>query len=410
MEEILQLSRYFIRILKRDFRRTCLEKSLMAGRLTIITGQRGVGKTVFLVQHLLDFCENDQLIDKALYLPADHFSFAGKSLFETARHFYQLGCRLLCIDEIHKYPAWSKELKSIYDTFPGLQVVASGSSALEICKGSHDLSRRAGVFSLPGLSFREFIGIRLSLSLPVYSLSDLLAAHEKLAAEIVATVESRQQKILALFQDYLTRGCFPYFQEFPDVRLYHLSLEQNMHHSVESDLPAIYPNLTGASVMKIKRLLAFIAGCVPFTPDLKSLKQLLEIGDERTLKTYLRYLEDCGVIRTVTRSGYGMRAFEKPEKIYLDNPNQLYALSGGRPPNPGTLRETFFLNAVASRHAVSIPARGDFRVDNDKIVEIGGRSKGFSQIGTVPNSFLALDDVEVGVGRKIPLWLFGFLH
>ncbi len=225
--------------------------------------------------------------------------------------------------------------------------MASGSSALEIRKGSHDLSRRAGVFSLPGLSFREFIGIRLSLSLPVYSLSDLLA---------------------------------------------------------------IYPNLTGASVMKIKRLRAFIAGCVPFTPDLKNLKQLLEIGDERTLKTYPKYLEDCGIIRTVTRSSYGIRAFEKPEKIYLDNPNQLYALSGGRPPNPGTLRETFYINALASRHAVSIPARGDFRVDNDKVVEIGGRSKGFSQIGTVPNSFLALDDVEVGVGRKIPRWLFGFLH
>ncbi len=410
MEEILQLSRYFVRILKRDFRRTCLEKSLMAGRLTIITGQRGVGKTVFLVQHLLDFCENDQTADQALYLPVDHFSFAGKSLFETARHFYQLGCRLLCVDEIHKYPAWSKELKSIYDTFPGLQVVASGSSALKIRKGSHDLSRRAGVFSLPGLSFREFIGIRLALDLPVFALSDLLTGHEKIAADIVAAVESRKQKLLALFHDYLACGCFPYFQEFPDVRLYHLSLEQNMHHAVESDLPAIYPNLTGSSIMKIKRLLAFIAGCVPFKPDLKKLKQLLEIGDERTLKTYLKYLEDCGVIRTVTRSGYGMRELEKPEKIYLDNPNQLYALAGGRSPNSGTLRETFFLNAVAPRHAVSIPARGDFLVDNETVIEIGGRNKGFSQISSTANSFLAVDDVEVDVGKKVPLWLFGLLH
>lgn len=410
MEDILQLSRYFVRILKRDYRRSCLEKSLLSGRLSIITGQRGAGKTVFLVQYLLDFCAGNHLSEKALYLPVDHFSFAGKSLFETARHFCQLGCRLICVDEIHKYASWSKELKSIYDTFPELQVVASGSSALEIRKGSHDLSRRAGVFSLPGLSFREFIGIRLGINPPVFSLSDILKSHEKIAAEMVEIIAAKEQKILALFRDYLTYGCFPYFQEFPDVRLYHLSLEQNMHHAVESDLPAIYPNLTGGSIMKIKRLLAFIAGSVPFTPDLKSLKQLIEIGDERTLKTYLKYLEDCGVIRTVSRSGHGMREFEKPERIYLDNPNQLHALASGNNLNIGNLRETFFLHAVARQHAVSIPARGDFLIDHDLVIEVGGKNKSFSQIRSASTSFLAIDDVEVGVGNKIPLWLFGFLH
>jgi predicted AAA+ superfamily ATPase len=410
MEEILQLSRYFVRMLKRDYRRSCLEKSMLSGRLSIITGQRGAGKTVFLIQYLLDFCEGDYLTEKALYLPVDHFSFAGKSLFETARHFSQLGCRLLCVDEIHKYPAWSKELKSIYDTYPGLKVVATGSSALEIRKGSHDLSRRAGLFSLPGLSFREFMGIQLALDLPVYSLSEILNGHEKIAAGIVELIESRQQKILALFRDYLVCGCFPYFQEFPDVRLYHLSLEQNMHYAVESDLPAIYPNLTGASILKIKRLLAFIAGCVPFTPDLKSLKQLLEIGDERTLKTYLKYLEDCGVIRTVSRSGHGMRELAKPEKIYLDNPNQLYAIAGGNRPNIGNLRETFFLNAIARQHAVTIPIRGDFLINHETLIEVGGKNKGFSQVSSAKNSFLAIEDIEIGIGNKVPLWLFGLLH
>ncbi len=410
IEELFRLSQNFIRINNREYVRYFLRTYPLKNRFSIVVGQRGVGKTTATIQHILSSYKNDIFTNSALYIQADHFLVGNHSLYEIAERFYNLGGEMICFDEIHKYPNWSTELKSIYDTFPKLTTVASGSSALEIYKGSRDLSRRAVVYKMFGMSFREFIEIELGINLKSAGLENIINNHQRIADSITNAVERKGKKILALFKSYLEYGYYPYFREYKNRELFYLTLEQNIHTTLESDLIAIYPSLSGNSIKKIKKLLMIIASSVPFTPDLKKLKTTLDVGDERTLKTYLKYLEDAGIILTVSKGGKGLRELEKPEKIYLNNPNLIHAISSRMPLEIGNLRETFFLNMVETSHKVSSPAQGDFLVDGRYTFEIGGKSKDFSQIKDIKNSFLGVDNTEIGVGNKIPLWLFGFLY
>ena len=410
IEELFRLSQNFIRINNREYVRYFLRTYPLKNRFSIVVGQRGVGKTTAIIQYILSSYKNDIFTNNALYIQADHFLVGGHSLYEIAEQFYNLGGEMICFDEIHKYPNWSTELKSIYDTFPKLIIVASGSSALEIYKGSHDLSRRAVVYKMFGMSFREFIEIELGINLKSAGLEDIINNHQRIAAGITDAVEKKGKKILALFKSYLEYGYYPYFREYKNRELFYLTLEQNIHTTLESDLIAIYPSLSGNSIKKIKKLLMIIASSVPFTPDLKKLKTMLDVGDERTLKTYLKYLEDAGIILTVSKGGRGLRELEKPEKIYLNNPNLIHAISSRMPLETGNLRETFFLNMAETSHKVSSPAQGDFLVNGRYTFEIGGKNKDFSQIKDIKNSFLGVDNTEIGVGNKIPLWLFGFLY
>jgi hypothetical protein len=213
-----------------------------------------------------------------------------------------------------------------------------------------------------------------------------------------------------MFKEYLQFGYFPYFYEFDDISLYYITLEQNIHTIIESDLSAIYPTLNGVSIKMIKKLLAIIAESVPFIPDLKRLKKMTEIGDERTLKNYLHYLEVGGAIMRLFKNGSRLRTLEKPVKIYLNNPNQIYAISGKGRENLGNIRETFFINMLSVFNDISASEHGDFLVGNKYTFEVGGKNKGFGQIKDMPESYLAIDDIETGIGRKIPLWLFGFLY
>ncbi|MEW6110004.1 MAG: AAA family ATPase, partial [Nitrospirota bacterium] len=398
------------RLNSRDYVRYFLRLDPFKSRFSIVVGQRGVGKTTAIIQHILASYENDIFTNKALYIQTDHFLIGSRSLYEIAEQFYNLGGEMICFDEIHKYPAWSTELKSIYDTFPKLKIIASGSSALEIYKGSRDLSRRAVVYRMAGMSFREFIELALGINLKSADIKDITQNHQRIAHEVIGMLEKKGRKILALFKEYLEYGYYPYFNEYKSSELYYITLEQNIHTALESDLIAIYPSLSGNSIKKIKKLLSIIAGSVPFTPDLKKLKILLDVGDERTLKTYLKYLEDAGIILTVSKSGRGLKELEKPEKIYLNNPNLTYAISGNIPVNIGTVRETFFLNMANAAHRVSIPAKGDFLIDGRYVFEVGGKNKSFAQISRIKNSFLAVGDIEIGIGNKIPLWVFGFLY
>ena len=410
IEGLFSLSQNFIRINNREYVRYFLRTYPLKNRFSIVVGQRGVGKTTAIIQHILSSYKNHIFTNSALYIQADHFLVGGHSLYEIAEQFYNLGGEMICFDEIHKYPNWSTELKSIYDTFPKLTIVASGSSALEIYKGSHDLSRRAVVYKMFGMSFREFIEIELGINLKSAGLEDIINNHQRIAAGITNAVEKKGKKILALFKSYLEYGYYPYFREYKNRELFYLTLEQNIHTTLESDLIAIYPSLSGTSIKKIKKLLMIIASSVPFTPDLKKLKTMLDVGDERTLKTYLKYLEDAGIIMTVSKGGRGLRELEKPEKIYLNNPNLIHAISSQIPLEIGNLRETFFLNMAETSHKVSSPARGDFFVNGRYTFEIGGKNKDFSQIKDIKNSFLGVDNTEIGVGNKIPLWLFGFIY
>ncbi|GAM11189.1 putative protein [Geobacter sp. OR-1] len=409
LHELETLSQTFLRLRNREFRRSFLDDNPLTARFSIIIGQRGIGKTTVLVQHLLS-CDNDRTSSRILYLPADHILVARSSLYSIADDFVKLGGELICFDEIHKYPDWSMELKSICDTFPSLRILASGSSALEITRGSHDLSRRAIVYKMHGMSFREFIILKTGIQLDRLPLAQLLSDHRQAAEAIVTTLEQTSHKVLALFREYLQYGFYPYFLEYPDLAQFQMTLEQNIHTTLESDLPAIHQALNGGSIRKIERLLAIIAGMVPYTPDLKTLKGLLGIGDERTLKTYLKYLEDAGVILTVARSGKGLRELEKPEKIYLNNPNLCHALAAGGEPASGPLRETFLLGMLRTAHRVTVPAKGDFLVDDSVTIEVGGKNKDASQLKGIDNGWLALDGIETGSGNRIPLWLFGFLY
>jgi predicted AAA+ superfamily ATPase len=276
-------------------------------------------------------------------------------------------------------------------------------------QGSHDLARRAIKYTMVGLSFREFLELDLQISLKAYSLSDILQNHMRLCAEIVDTLEAKSLKILPLFKRYLACGYYPYFFELPNEQVYFITLEQNLHTTIEGDLAAIYPHLSGSSVQKLKALLIFIAKSVPFTPNWNDIKNTLEIGDVRTLKTYFKYLEDASLIRSLGKENHKLSHISHPEKIYLDNPNQMHALTLGDH-NTGTLRETFFLDLLSLNHRVTLPAQGDFLIDGKFLFEVGGKNKGFKQVAEEKNAYVACDDIEEGVGRKIPLWLFGFLY
>lgn len=406
MDDLYRLSQTQLTIFNRTYKRYFLREHDLSHRLCIILGQRGIGKTTAMVQHLLEVAGQDKLSDTILYVQSDHFLMRDRNLYEIAEQFVQLGGKTICFDEIHKYPAWSMELKSITDTFPMLNVLASGSSALEIYKGSHDLSRRALQMRMWSMSFREFVEMSLGVTLPIYSLDSIMSEHDRVTHEVTDSLQ--EKKILALFKAYLRHGYYPFFFETQDEAVFRQLLNQNLHATLESDLIAAQPALTGNSVKKITKLLRIISTCVPFTPDLTKLTALTDVGDQRTLKTYLKYLEDCGLILGLSRSGRGLRELEKPDKIYLHNPNMIYAFASD--PNIGAIRETFFLNMIGTRHKVNAPRQGDFLVDKTYLFEIGGRNKNFSQIKDIPNSFLAVDDIEKGFGKTIPLWLFGFLY
>jgi predicted AAA+ superfamily ATPase len=409
LDEFYQLSQHFLEIHYQQYQRYFIRTVPLKQRLSVLIGERGVGKTTTLIQHLLSQVNQNRLSPKILYVQTDHFLMGQTSLYEIAEAFSLLGGQWIAFDEIHKYANWSAELKSIYDTFPNLNIIASGSSALEIHKGSHDLSRRAIVYQLRGLSFREYLELAHQFSFSAYTLTELLENHVQISSSILKTMAEQKAKILPHFKDYLRFGYYPYFYEVNDVNVYHMLVEQNIHTTIESDLLAIYPALNGNSIKKIKQLLSFIASAVPFTPNWNKLKTLLDIGDDRTLKTYFKYLEDAGLIQTLLRATSKMKKLEAPEKIYLNNPNQMAALNFDQE-QIGTVRETFFLNMLRAEHEVSFPEQGDFLVKNRYLFEVGGKKKGFEQVATEKDAYVACDDIEQGFGAKIPLWLFGFLY
>ncbi|MBS0655274.1 MAG: ATP-binding protein, partial [Verrucomicrobia bacterium] len=245
-------------------------------------------------------------------------------------------------------------------------------------KGSHDLARRAIKYEMLGLSLREYIELRFNIHLPSYPLSEIIQNHERLASQIIERCEAIDQKIIPLFQHYLKCGYYPYFFELPNEEFYFITLEQNIHATIEVDLAAIYPHLNGVSINKLKQLLIFIAKSVPFTPNWTTIKDTLEIGDARTVKTYFQYLQDAYLVRCVGKGNKKFDHMNSPEKVYLDNPNQMQALCAGAA-NSGSERETFFLDMLSLKHSVTLAQKGDFLIDGNMLFEIGGRKKTFEQ-------------------------------
>jgi predicted AAA+ superfamily ATPase len=407
-DTLFELSRQLVGQLLRQQRRQLGES--LSGRCHLLTGPRGVGKSTWTAQYLADKSPDYGSSTECLYLPADHFLLAGRSLYELAEVFVRRGGRLLCLDEVHRADHWSRDLKSLADTFPQLEILATGSSLLHLQKGSHDLSRRFLVHSMEGLSFREYLQLKHDLSLPVLPLHDLLADHRTHAASLLRQLAETGAPVLKHFQDYLRRGYYAYGLEFENEAAYVKTLQQSAQASLESDLPAVHPTITGASIKRIRRLLAAIAGNVPFTPDFAKMRRRLQIADDRTLKDYLAYLEDARLIRILRREGSPMGSMDKPDRIYLGDPNLASALCSPEQPDRGALREIFLLASLPPELPVCAAPKGHFLLDGRHTLEVGGPRKDSAQIKNLKNAYLAIDDIEQGSTQRIPLWLFGFLR
>ncbi|MDR1225379.1 MAG: AAA family ATPase [Prevotellaceae bacterium] len=366
-------------------------------RLVAIVGARGTGKTTLMLQHIKATFPDKS---KALYASLDNIWFSQNTLLDLAEKFHAYGGTHLFLDEVHKYPNWSIEVKNVYDSFPDLHVVFTGSSMLKIYSSEGDLSRRAISYSLAGLSFREFLLFENKLEVIPLALEEILTDHVEFASEITAEI-----KILPEFKRYLKHGYYPFYKE--DIASYPMRLQNAINIILENDLPAV-EHVEYLSVQKIKKMLMVVASMVPFTPNIVNLSSEIETGRNAIVK-YLDYLQKAGLILSLSSPKKNMGSMSKPDKIYLNNSNLLYALSDSSV-NAGTLRETFFANQLSVNHAVNTAMQGDFTVDKKYVFEVGGKGKGFKQIRDIKDSYVATDDIEIGYGCKIPLWLFGMTY
>lgn len=388
MEQLYQLFEARLAMTSTAFVRYLYPRINWDSKLIVILGARGVGKTTMVLQRILFSGQKEQ----SLYISADNTYFSSHSLFDTASRFYREGGKILYIDEVHKYPGWSAEVKMMYDNLRDLKVVATGSSILEIARGvDADLSRRAIPYTLEGLSFREYANLRLGINIPVSSLEDILSG------KYVFPTDSCRP--IALFKDYLSKGYFPFFQ----LDDYALRLENVINQTLEVDIPS-YVRMTVSTSMKLKKLMYVISRSVPFKPNFSEIGRAVS-ADRSTVSDYLVYMEKAGLIQRLMSSGTGMSVMEKVEKVYLDNTNFIYALT---PENPeiGNIRETFFQMALRPDHKVTASPVSDFVVDGHTF-EVGGKGKTSRQIQGIPDAYIVKDDIEYAHGNVIPLWAFG---
>lgn len=398
MEHLVEKCRRKVAEIPVRFSRSLLSEIEWQARLVGLKGARGIGKTTMMLQYLRQHYTDDA---GALYVSLDDLWFSTRRLVELADTFVKLGGHHIFLDEVHKYPDWSRELKNIYDDYPGLKVVFSGSSLLEILNARADLSRRALSYNMQGLSFREYLNMTLGTEFPVMSLEDVLANNIEISASIVSQI-----KPLAHFESYLEHGYYPFFKE--GIASYKLRLDEVVKFILEVELPLLR-GIGVAHVHKLKQLLMIIAESVPFTPNISKLSERIGIT-RNTLLSYLYALQEAGLTMHLQRDSRGVSRLQKPDKIYLENVNLANFLSQGVAER-GNLRESFFYNQVKFRHLVESPGGGgDFLVDGRFTFEVGGRGKDGSQIAGITDSFVAADGVEYGSGNRVPLWLFGFLY
>ncbi|MCQ2146471.1 MAG: AAA family ATPase [Bacteroidales bacterium] len=364
-------------------------------RLIGIKGPKGVGKSTLILQHIKESFSD---LGKILYVSLDNLWFASNSLIDLVEYHYTHGGTHIFLDEIHKYKHWQDAVKNIYDDYPDLHVVYTGSSILKLKAGDGDLSRRVRSYEMTGLSFREYLIFEGKLEYQVLSLEDILNNHVTIAADIVSRV-----KILPAFESYLKEGFYPFYKEEGDGYL--SRVQEVITQTIDMDIPAV-EEVEYGTLQKLKKLMMILSVQLPFIPKMNELYQELETNREQGLKL-LSLLEDAKLISMLKTPVKALKHLSAPDKLYLDNPNMMYALS--EKADIGTVRETFFNNQLSVNNKVSLPAKGDFKVDDRYLFEVGGRKKSFEQIKDEPDSFLAVDSVETGNGNRIPLWLFGFL-
>lgn len=391
MENLIQTYRMRLDMTPTAFVRSLHDSINWKNRLIGIIGQKGVGKSTMILQHIKLF-DN---VEESLYVQADDFYFSGHRIFDLALDFFQRGGKRLYIDEIHKYSGWTTEIKMIYDQLPLLQVVYSGSSILDLKKGGKaDLSRRTREYSMPILSFREYLNISNGWQLRSSTLEEILSGK--------VDFPYRENRPLKYYREYLKQGCYPYFSEedFP------IKLKQAVNATVEDDIPK-YAELTVAAAAKLKKLMYMLALSVPYKPNYTTLARDLEIS-RNTLPDYIDYLEKSGLFNSLKEKSNGDGILQKVEKLYLDNANIIYAL-GLDKADEGTIRETMFLSWLKDNYKVCSSKVSDFEIDGITF-EVGGRNKTGKQLKEVANGYIVKDNIEYAAGSVIPIWMFGFVY
>lgn len=373
------------------FKRYNYDKLPWEARLVGLMGPRGIGKSTLILQHIKSKSPEEKA--KSLYVSADHSYFTTSTLIETANQFVREGGEWLYIDEVHKYEGWSQELKQIYDSHPGLHVFFTGSSILDIIDGEADLSRRVILFDMQGLSFREYLEMFHGIKTPIRSLEDILNGKTE--------IEGLQHPI-PLFNQYLREGYYPFSKE----GFFQQRLQQVIRLTMEVDIPQ-YANMSPATGKKLRRMLSIIASNVPYKPEATGLANEIKVS-RNDIPTYLLYMEKAGMIGQLRDETGGMRGLGKTEKVYLDNTNIIYALSGENA-NIGNVRETFFYNQTRLALDVTSSKVSDFSIGKYTF-EVGGAKKSHRQIKDVANSFIVRDDTEYANGDILPLWAFGLLY
>jgi uncharacterized protein len=388
MQKLKQLSDRLISLADTSFLRYMYYVLPWENRMTALVGPRGVGKTTLLLQYI----KLNLNVADTMYISAESIYFASTTIFDIAMKFVQQGGKHLFIDEVHKYPKWATELKMIYDCLPELQVVFTGSSILDIYKGTSDLSRRVLIYTMQGMSFREYLNMKQGLELPVYSLDQILQ-HK-------VSILDKVEHPLPLFDEYLRQGYYPFYNDMG----FYVRLNQIVSMTLETDIPQ-YANYSVAVSRKLKELMQVIADSVPFKPNITNIAKTINV-DRKNMPDYLDLMAKAGLIAALREATTGIRKLGKVEKLYLDNTNLSYALSSDLP-DKGNLRETFFLNQMRVNNTVTNSPISDFLIDG-RTFEIGGRKKGQKQIADATDGYIVKDDIETGFGNIVPLWAFGF--
>lgn len=372
-----------------DFIRYIYAEINWKSRMIGLIGPRGVGKTTLVLQYI----KKNLNPAETLYVTAEDFYFADNKLIDLADAFVKRSGKYLFIDEIHKYKDWARELKLIYDYHPELNVVFTGSSVLDIKKGASDLSRRAVMYNMQGLSFREYLQLFHQISVQTYSLEEILKHKVELPGV---------KHPLPLFEDYLKRGYYPFALE----EGFELRLQQIVSQTLETDIP-LYAGMNVSTGRKLKQLLAIIAKSVPFKPNMTSIATALS-ASRNNITDYCLFIEEAGMIAQLRDATGGIRGLGKVDKIYLDNTNLIYSLVNNNL-NTGNARETFFLNQLRVKYDVIVSPVADFLI-GDYTFEVGGKNKGLKQIQGIDNAFIVKDDIELGYLNTIPLWQFGLTY
>lgn len=380
-DQINRTDTYFVRYLQNDVN--------WNAKLNAILGARGVGKTTLIFQHIK--LSNQRNVSLVVF--ADDIYFSKNTLLDLADSFYKNGGKYLYIDEIHKYPNWSTEIKNIYDQIPDLNIVYTGSSILDLEKGGADLSRRQLKNYMYGMSFREWLKMEKGIKLPQLSLEQII--------ENEISFPYTDFRPLPLFKEYLNKGYYPFYKDIN----YNERLIAVIEQTLEVDIPQ-FAGLSVGVMRKLKQLMQIISQISPFKPNYSDLARDISVN-RSDLKDYLFYMEKSGMIQSLISSEKGLNLLSKVEKIYLDNTNLMTALSN-EATNIGNMRETFFFNQLKVKNQVTSSPASDFLVNNKYTFEIGGRKKGKKQIKDIDNSYIVKDDIEYAYSNVIPLWAFGF--